>query len=173
MNIVVIGASSDNDIVLADLDSREMRKISLTAAPESTGGSSRQLEWAVDTPFVWVSGSEADEVYVVDMGEDFDIDSARVVQTINGFSVSKLVFVEDYLSRVNRVSDQAQLMSSQNDDSNTATAAVIIAAAAFVAVALLFAYIFNSEHSKKQSDNLAVAKTAEPDAKSLGSKAVL
>ena len=64
-----------------------MRKLALTNALESTGGNERQLEWAVGTNYVWVTGGDATEVYVVEIPTS-NIDDAFVVQYEPGIDVS-------------------------------------------------------------------------------------
>ena len=95
-NILVLGANTDNSIVLVDLNDPNFRtvKLSLTEAEESTGGSSRKLEWAVGTNYVWVNGGETMEIYIIDIPST--IDSAFVSNTIMEVTSGDMTFVNNY-----------------------------------------------------------------------------
>lgn len=67
-NILVLGASTDNEVALVDLnDNFRLVKLGLTTAAESTGGRSRHIEWAVGTNYVWVTGGDANQLYVIEI----------------------------------------------------------------------------------------------------------
>jgi len=99
-DILVLGASTDNNIVLVDLrsDSKTLTTRKLDLAPgvvESTGGSSRKLEWAVGTDYVWVNGAESEEQYIINIPNS-DINSAKLVRTLGGIPSGNMVFVNNY-----------------------------------------------------------------------------
>jgi len=97
-NILVLGASSDNDVVIVDLNDSpnfRMRKLTLSTSEESTGGSSRKLEWAVGTNFVWVDGGELKQQYVLEV-PDADIDNVKLERTLNGVTSGNMIFVNNY-----------------------------------------------------------------------------
>merc|ERR1712037_497936 len=71
------------------------RKLALSTAQESTGGSSRNLEWAVGTNFVWVDGGEAQQQYVLEV-PDANIDNVKLLRTLNGVTSGKMMFVNNY-----------------------------------------------------------------------------
>ena len=93
--ILVIGASTDNDVVLVDLKTFKTRKLDLAPNEvESTGGGARYLEWAVGTDYVWVNGGEAEHAYVLKIPGG--IDSASVDRQINGVRSGNMLFVNNY-----------------------------------------------------------------------------
>merc|ERR1740124_1888340 len=97
-NILVLGASTDNDVVIVDLNDSpnfRMRKLTLTTELESTGDSSRKLEWAVGTNFVWVSGGASEQQYVLEV-PDVNIDNVKLLRTINGIASGNMIFVNNY-----------------------------------------------------------------------------
>lgn len=96
-SILVLGASTDNNLVLVDLNDPNFRmaKLALTTAEEANGGNERQIEWAEDTNYVWVNGKDVDEIYVVELPSS-NIDDARVAKTITSTGAGDIVFVENY-----------------------------------------------------------------------------
>merc|ERR1712238_573056 len=95
-NILVIAAASDNDIVLVDLNNNfKTKKLSLTGAEESTGGGTRDVEWAVGTNYVWVEGSATNEHYVIEI-PGASVDDASVSITLADIIGGQLLFVDNY-----------------------------------------------------------------------------
>lgn len=96
-NILIIGASTDNNVVIVDLDDDDfkMRKLSLSEEVESTGGSSRKLEWAVGTNFVWVDGGDAKQQYILEV-PDSDIANVKLIRTLTGIRGGNMIFVNNY-----------------------------------------------------------------------------
>ena len=95
-NILVLGSSTDNDLVLVDMnDGYRTSKLSLASSAESTSGTSRYIEWAVDTNFVWVSGGSAEEVYIIEIPTT-NIDDARVAKTLGQVPDGHILFVQNY-----------------------------------------------------------------------------
>jgi len=94
--ILVVAASTDNNVALIDMDTNPptMRKLALTSASEKTAGSSRQVEWAIGTEYVWINGDDADEMYVVQIPGD-DIMAATVASTMTAVS-QKMLFVKNW-----------------------------------------------------------------------------
>jgi len=96
-NILVIGSSTDNDIVLIDLNNNfRTRKLSLTNAVESTGTGKRSIEWAVGTNYVWVDGVATNEVYIIEI-PGASIDDAAVSLTLAEIpGGGQMLYVDNY-----------------------------------------------------------------------------
>jgi len=96
-NILVLAASSDNNVVLIDLLSSDyaMTKLQLTTASESTGGSRRNVEWAVGSNYVWVDGQSTNEQYIIEVPSN-DINEARVVRQLTDVTSGQMMYVENY-----------------------------------------------------------------------------
>jgi len=93
--ILVVGASTDNNIVLVDLKTFATRKLNLApGVAESTGGGARYMEWAVGTDYVWVNGGEAKEAYVIKITGG--IDTAVLDRTLTDVAPGNLLFVNNY-----------------------------------------------------------------------------
>ena len=93
--ILIVGASTDNNIVLVDLETFATRKLNVApSVAESTGGGSRNLEWAVGTDYVWVNGGESKEAYVLKIPGG--INSASVDKTLTGIAAGNMLFVNNY-----------------------------------------------------------------------------
>ena len=118
-DILVLGASTDNNIVLVDLRSDSMTTRKLDLAPgvaESTGGSSRNLEWAVGTNYVWVDGAESEEQYIINISSD--INSAKVARTMGGIASGNMMSVNNY----ERMRDVAHATAAAAQNTLTLTA---------------------------------------------------
>jgi len=92
MDIAVFGSSTENKLAIVDFsaDPPTTSKITLTDKVKEDGfWERRQVEWAVDTDYVWVEGSEYNEVYVVDIVKKI------VVKTITGVDPRKMVSVNN------------------------------------------------------------------------------
>ena len=109
--IIVLASAEDNNIALVDMnDNYRVRKLNVapTASESTELGSERSVEWAVDTDYVWVSGREAEQQYIIEIPDG--IDSARLVKTIASPTGGHLLFVNNW-ERVRSV----QLMQSMID----------------------------------------------------------
>jgi len=128
-NILVLGASSDNNVVLVDLldDNFAMTKLLLTPANETTGGGRRNIEWAVGSNYVWVDGGATNEQYILEIPGS-DINKARVVRQMNNITAGQMLYVENYERK--RLMDDMRMYSekaatvmefetSQNDDADS------------------------------------------------------
>jgi len=96
-DILIIGAATDNNITIVDLNDADfkMRKMVLTDDVESTEGSTRKLEWAVGTNYVWISGGEKKQQYILDV-PDGNIDNIALLRTLNGIPSGQMIFVNNY-----------------------------------------------------------------------------
>jgi len=177
--ILVVGASTDNNIVLIDLDTFETRKLNLSPdVVESTGGGSRNLEWAVDTDYVWIDGSESEEIYILNIPDG--IDSAVVERTLTDVTAGNMLFVNNY-ERMRNDAAAVQVSSSTaadtvEDDSDTITiVAIVLGALGFVAGLGALMMVSHQSALMTASAKLATKTNAQESAietKSLGSKQV-
>lgn len=95
-NILILGASTDNDLVLVDLnDDYKTTKITLSEASETTGGSRRNIEWAVGSNFVWVDGGGTQEQYIIEVPDD-NINNAKLVRSLTNITAGNMIYVENY-----------------------------------------------------------------------------
>jgi len=184
-DILVIGASSDNDLVLVDLRSSDfpVRRLSLTTAEESTGGTRRKLEWAVGTNYVWVSGGEMEEMYIIEL-PDGNINNARLARTVAGVPTGNMIFVNNY-ERERLAREMAMMMrgsvtantvimsnakANANAETSTGTIGVIALIVAIVSIVLALAAALLQ--LQKPSASAGDDSEQPVDTKSLGSKNV-
>merc|ERR1712130_316183 len=115
--MIVVAAGTENTVAIVDLlnldasGNPRISKISLSSSEEVTARRSRrQVEWVIGTDYVWIDGTEAEEVYVVDLDK-------KTSKTITGFTTSKMISVENYeRKRIAKVvSDQIKAMSITDD----------------------------------------------------------
>merc|ERR1719469_298077 len=167
-DIAVFASSKDNDIVMVDLtrDPPLLKKLTLTEAQESTGGRDRKIEWAPETNFIWVSGTDSDEMYVVELSGDGDISKARVSRTLTGVPSSQLIFVENYERKrlIQMMATRNSLARNDVSPSNgLGTASLVLS---IISIVLVLGMLANDMMKNK---NEKPQVTIE-DMKSLGSK---
>jgi len=110
--IIILGASTDNNIVLVDLKTFDTRKLNLApGVVESTGGRSRVMEWAVGTDYVWVNGGESKEAYIIKITGG--IKTATLDRTLSDVAAGQLVFVNNY-ERMRAVALAQGIANTQN-----------------------------------------------------------
>lgn len=171
-NILVLAANSDNEIVLVDMNNNfKMKRLNLSPdVSESTGGSSRQVEWAIGSNFVWVDGGESEEQYIIEIPDG--VDSAKISRSLVDVSSGKLLFVNNY-ERLRTV----QMMPAKS--SNTLSVAGVWLGSIGLAIGLFAVYIAFKIGSSSSSmaakspglqEPFAVAEDIET--KTLGSKVV-
>jgi WD40 repeat protein len=120
--ILVVGASTDNDVVLVDLATFNTRKINVAPdVAESTGGGARALEWAVGTNYVWVNGGEAKEAYILEITAG--IETASVYKTLTGVAAGNMLFVNNF-ERLRASSAAVGTSSDSSSMSSTAAQAM-------------------------------------------------
>jgi hypothetical protein len=95
-NILILGSHTDNEIVLVDFNANyKMARLNLSpGVDESTGGTSRKIEWAVGTDYVWVNGGESKEQYIINIAGG--VNKARVERTLTGVASGNMMFVNNY-----------------------------------------------------------------------------
>lgn len=186
--LLILASGGDNNIALVDMNSpSKVTKLALTSASESSGAASdgRSVEWAIDTEYVWITGSEAEEMYIVQVPNG-EVTRGTVHETIKGIDATALVYVENYASKTTAM----QLGSSQSfaaaaGVSNQArtTESIAIAGLVIAVVALVMSvYMAVSKMTTPTEANKSVASSARPvdeeraeqpvDLQSLGSKQV-
>lgn len=188
--ILIVGASTDNNLVLVDLETFATRKLNVApAVAESTGGGSRNVEWAVGTDYVWVNGGESKEAYVIKIPGG--IDSASVDRTLTDIAAGNMLFVNNFermraanmaqgiVNTENKI--QATPISSTSNASLASTGnsdvlpivAVVLGAIGLVAGLGALALVMNQ---KNTASALAMPPKKDVEeaieAKSLGSKRV-
>lgn len=165
-NILVLGASTDNNLVIVDMNdnSFRMRKLALTNDAESTGGNDRRIEWVVGTNYVWVSGGEAEELYIVELPNS-NIDNAKVARTITGVPDGDLIFVENYERRAAmemlKTTTASSFQAGFNDNEYEQDNTLSIVAVVIAALALLVSSVsILSQHNKAYPPPAGVAKAS-------------
>lgn len=169
-NILVLAANSDNEIVLVDInDNFKMKRLNLSpGVSESTGGDSRQVEWAIGSNFVWVNGGESKEQYIIEIPDG--VDSATISRSLADVPSGQMIFVNNY-ERLRTV----EMMPAKSSDT-LAVAGVSIGSIG-LAIGLFASYI---AFQKASSSSSVTAKSGggpeqfmeDPEARTLGSKVV-
>jgi len=168
-SMVALAPEDKNEVYLVDLQKRSVTTVSIDDAEESTASRrGRQVEWAQDTNYLWVSARGASDmedkmIYVLEVNMD-DMDAAHVHHTIKGVDAAKMIFVEN-LERKTLAQAMAQQQektaaasatrSSSNDDDDDPHPISIAALIVGIVALLVGAASFLS----KQQQGAAITKT--------------
>merc|ERR1712008_288278 len=104
-DIIIIASGTENKVALVDISSGSPVTdiIALRGDGYMTARRNRrQVEWVVGTPYVWIDGTGAEDVYVL------DVDKKEMVRTITGVTTTKMLSVENYAAK-----RTAELISQQ------------------------------------------------------------
>jgi len=188
--VLVVGSSADNDVALIDMTDFSVTKLALTDAADSTGGSGRQVEWVVGTDYVWVTGFEAEEVYILQVGNS--IQDTKIFETLQGIPDGDIIFVDNYERRATFTMLQEQDITSlagasrastndeDNDDAKNDVLVIVALVLSAVAVSMsglsLAKSSMNSAGAEVASSNVKFAESKKKEealeTKTLGSKMV-
>merc|ERR1711935_909088 len=104
-DLIVIASGTENKVAIVDLMSGEPVTTIVTMrddAEMSARRNRRQVEWVIGTSYVWIDGTGAEDVYVL------DVDKKEMVRTITGVTTTKMLSVENYAAK-----RTAELISQQ------------------------------------------------------------
>jgi len=107
-NLLVFASGTENKAAIIDLsDVENPVYVVLKDDGESTArwGSSRDIEWAVGTHYVWIGGDDADEIYVL------DVMKKELVRTITEKSSSKILSVVNF-EKMNAAKRQQEMIDA-------------------------------------------------------------
>lgn len=184
--ILVVGASTDNDVVLVDLKTFETRKLNVAPeVAESTGGGARALEWAVGTNYVWVNGGEAREAYIIEIPGG--IETASLSKTLTDVAAGNMLFVNNYererasystagtpTMEVKEVSSSAAMAGDDDDGNVLGVVGVVLGALGLLAGIGALALVSNAKNEPALAVPGGGKRDVEEalDTKTLGSKRV-
>jgi hypothetical protein len=184
--ILVVASGTDNHIALVNMDDpTRVVRVLLKSSAESTGGADdgRSVEWADGTDYVWVTGQEAEEIYVIKVPNG-DVSAAIVAVTIKGTDATALVYVENFAAKATSMRMvSSRLFESAIDESSTTKTnqAISIAALVLSCIAMIISLWIvvsrrpsTASKSPKASKDVTDIEDMEmpQDMKSLGSKQV-
>jgi len=183
--ILVVASNTDNNIALIDLKTFQTQKLDLAPGViESTGGGSRQVEWAVGTDYVWINGGEANEIYVVKVSGG--INSAELVNTLTGVRTSQILSVNNFermraaalaqgnINTANPIQSSTNpLQSGSGNNSNTlGIVGLVLGALGLVAGLGALALVMSQKDTAAVLEAQTKKDVEEACGKSLGSKMV-
>jgi len=87
MNCFIVSSSSDYKVAIVDMDTLEVSYIMLKDVPYEGRRSSRQVEWAEGTKYVWIGGRSDDEAYVI------NLETKEIIHTFTEVDARKLLSV--------------------------------------------------------------------------------
>lgn len=176
MNCFIVSSSADYKVALIDMDTLEASYIMLKDVPYEGRSSTRQVEWAEGTKYVWIGGRSDDEVYVI------DIEAKKVIRTFTEVDPRKLLSVSnnhfmgmadayaDYFNNNGQfMSDESggkltssRLQSSDSGDGNTLS--IVALALSCVAIAAVVVSLFaNKSGASDSKDNMVDAAAGKAD----------
>jgi len=174
MNCFIVSSSSDYKVAIVDMNTLDVSYIMLKDIPYEGRRSSRQVEWAEGTKYVWIGGRSDDEAYVI------DLETQEVVRTFTDVDPRKLLSVSPihFMAMANEYgayyldsgifeSDSepgvpvTSFMESKSVDSDSNdTLSIVALALSCVAIAAVVASIFANKSEKSNNAETVVATTA-------------
>jgi len=111
-DLIVIASGTENKVAFIDItdDKNDVTIVTLSNSAVMTAKKNRrQVEWCVGTPYVWVDGASADEMYIL------NIDTKQMVTTIQGINSKKMISVENYAAKRTADLIAQQMMAAVTD----------------------------------------------------------
>jgi len=162
MNLFVLSSSAENKVAIVDMskDQPEASYVQLKNEAFSGRTRSRQVEWAAGTDYVWISGRNYDEIYVVDFVKK------ELVKTFTDFNVRKLLSVvnNEFLDLSSAIENQwvetdvfskSMKATSKDADENSSDTKLMSFVAIILSFITLLAVIGNVVAMKNQKDKMA------------------
>lgn len=112
-DMIVIASGTENKVAFIDITDGK-NDVTIVTLSSSTNlmtakKNRRQVEHCVGTPYVWVDGSGADEMYVL------NIDTKQMVTTLTGLNSKKMVSVQNYAAKRSADLIAQQIMATVTD----------------------------------------------------------
>lgn len=121
-DLLILSSAAENKVAIIDMSKSQPEASYVMLRPGAFEGRvrSRQLEWAVDTDYVWISGRSYKEIYVVDFMKK------ELVRTFENNEVRKLLSVinNDFLDLTSQIETQwveSDVFSKHNSDNSDDT----------------------------------------------------
>jgi len=162
MNLFLLSSSAENKVAIVDMskDQPEASYVQLKNEAFSGRARSRQVEWAAGTDYVWISGRNYDEIYVVDFVKK------ELVKTFTDFNVRKLLSVvnNEFLDLSSAIENQwvetdvfskSMKATSKDADENSSDTKLMSFVAIILSFITLLAVIGNVVAMKNQKDKMA------------------
>jgi len=95
-DMIIIASGTENKVAIVDVStgSPQITIVTMRDDTELTARRNRrQVEWVVGTQYVWIDGTNQEEIYVL------DIDSKQVVRTVKGVPTTKMLSVENFAAK--------------------------------------------------------------------------
>lgn len=174
MNCFIVASSSDYKVAIVDMNTLDVNYVVLKDTFYDGKRSSRQVEWAEGTNYVWIGGRSDDEAYVIDLTTQTVIRTFTDVDPRKLLSVSPIHFMQvanDYgayylesgifKSESSNTPVSNFMQSPQSDDTDdTDTLSIVALALSCVAIAAVVASLFANQRGKPNADRTIVNTTA-------------
>merc|ERR1712008_115466 len=95
-DIIIIASGTENKVALVDISSGSPVTdiIALRGDGYMTARRNRrQVEWVVGTPYVWIDGTGAEEVYIL------NVDTKEIVRVLTDITTTKMMSVENFTAK--------------------------------------------------------------------------
>jgi len=183
-DLIVIASGTENKVAFIDItdDKNDVTIVTLSNSAVMTAKKNRrQVEWCVGTPYVWVDGASADEMYIL------NIDTKQMVTTIQGINSKKMISVENYAAKRTADLIAQQMMAAVTDtdqvDINSVNPAPVVVqnkddsdidpvgiAALVIGVCALVVGVANMVYMSRSKSSSEGGTDESVDQKTLGSK---
>merc|ERR1740124_531230 len=95
-DMIIIASGTENKVAIVDVStgSPQITIVTMRDDTELTARRNRrQVEWVVGTQYVWIDGTNQEEIYVL------DIASKQVIRTVKGVPTTKMLSVENFAAK--------------------------------------------------------------------------
>ena len=95
-DLIIIASGTENKVAMVDSSSGSpvTEIIALRGDGYMTARRNRrQVEWVVGTPYVWIDGTGAEEVYIL------NVDTKEIVRVLTDITTTKMMSVENYAAK--------------------------------------------------------------------------
>ena len=170
MNCFVVASSSDYKVAIVNMDTLDVSYVMLKDIHYEGRRSSRQVEWAEGTKYVWIGGRSDDEAYVI------DLETKEIVRTFTEVDARKLLSVSPYHfmgmandyatyfqekgSFVSETSISSYMQSQSLDSDDNDALSIVALALSCIAIAAVVASLFANKRDKPDANETVVRTEA-------------
>jgi len=111
-DLIIIASGTENKVAIIDI-SLATPKVNIVTMRDSTDITAkrnrRQVEWVVGTQYVWIDGTNLEEIYVL------DVDMKKVITTVKGVPTTNMLSVENFAAKRTNSLIEQQIAAAISD----------------------------------------------------------
>jgi len=111
-DLIIIASGTENKVAIIDI-SLATPKVNIVTMRDSTDITAkrnrRQVEWVVGTQYVWIDGTNLEEIYVL------DVDMKKVINTVKDVPTTNMLSVENFAAKRTNSLIEQQIAAAISD----------------------------------------------------------